>query len=166
MRSTLIRDLFQYLDSDGSLQVGRCPNDANRTIEEMPFPLELKRVLQWHWTNSGGEIGGYSLYSVEESLANKDLPSLIVAKMFPIGYAANGDPLVLCFNEERCAIGLISHDQFWEEGADPQKAYVEVTASIDEFLWRAAEGRYLPIDYYAASELLEMRTEIAGNGAA
>jgi hypothetical protein len=128
----------------------------------MPLPLELKRVLQWYWTNRGGEIGCYILYSVEESLADKDLPKLIVANMLPIGYAANGDPLVLCFNQEGCAIGLVSHDQFWEEGADLKTAYAEVTASIDEFLWRAAEGRYLPVDYYAASELLEMRKEIGG----
>ena len=166
MRTDLIRDLFQHLDCDGSLQVGHCPNEANRTLEEMPLPLRLKRVLQWYWTNSGGEIGGYTLYSVEESLANNDLPSLIVANMFPIGYAGNGDPLVLCFNDERCAIGLVSHDQFWGEAADPKSAYAEVTASIDEFLWRAAEGRYLPVDYYVASELLAMRKEIAGNGAA
>src|SRR5688572_26722463 len=111
MRTDLIRDLFQHLDSDGSLRVGNCPKEANRTLEEMPLPLGLKRVLQWYWTNNGGEIGGYTLYSVEESLANKDLSSLIVAKMLPIGYAANGDPLVLCFSEERCAIGLVSHDQ-------------------------------------------------------
>ena len=163
MRTDLIRDLFQHLDSGGALQVGPCPKEANRTLEEMPLPLDVKRVLQWYWMNSGGEIGGYSLYSVEESLANEDLPSLIAANMFPIGCAANGDPLVLCFNEERCAVGLVSHDQFWEDGTDPKAAYAEVTATIDEFLWRAAEGRYLPIDYYAASELLEMRKEIAGN---
>ena len=131
----------------------------------MPLPLALKRVLQWYWTNSGGEIGGYIVHSVEESLANKDLSTLLGANMIPIGYAANGDPLVLCFSDERCAVGLVSHDQFWEEGGDPATAYAEVTSSIDEFLWRAAEGRYLPVDYYAASELLEMRKEIDRNGA-
>ncbi len=147
-------------------KVGRCPNVANSTLEGMPLPLELKRVLQWYWTNSGGEIGGYTIHSVEESLANEDLPRLIGANMLPIGYASNGDPLVLCFSEETCAVGLVSHDQFWEESSDPGTAYAEVTGSIDEFLWRAAERRYLPVDYYAASELLEMRKEIDGNEAA
>ncbi|HKO96545.1 MAG TPA: hypothetical protein VJU86_06125 [Pyrinomonadaceae bacterium] len=161
MRADLIRDLFQHLDCDGSLQVGNCPNEAKRTLEEMALPLGLKRVLQGYWTNSGGKIGGYTFYSVEESLANQDLSSLMAANMFPIGYAANGDPLVLCFNDEKCAIGLVSHDQFWEENTDPNTAYAEVTASIDELLWRAAEGRYLLVDYYAASELLEMRKEIS-----
>jgi hypothetical protein len=166
MRTNLIRDFFQHLDADGSLQVGHCPEAANHTLEGMPLPIDLKHVLQWYWTNCGGEVGGYILYSVEESLANEDLPKLIAASMFPIGYAANGDPLVLCFTEEKYAVGLVSHDQLWEEESDPKEAYVEVTRSIDEFLWRAAEGRYLPVDYYAASELLEMRKELGREGAA
>jgi hypothetical protein len=90
----------------------------------------------------------------------------MAAGMFPIGYAANGDALVLTFTEEKCAVGLVSHDQLWEEENVPKEAYVEVTGSIDEFLWRAVEGRYLPIDSYAASELLEMRKELGSEGAA
>jgi hypothetical protein len=80
--------------------------------------------------------------------------------MLPIGSAINGDLLVLSFTEESCEVGLVSHDEFWEDG-DARSAYVAVTPSIDEFLWRAAEGRYLPIDFYAADELQEMRKKIA-----
>jgi len=165
MHTHLIRDLWQYLDADGSLQVGYCPEAAHQTLEAMPLPIGLKRLLQWSWTNRGGEVGGYTLYSVEESLAHEDLQKLFAARMFPIGYAANGDPLVLCFTEEQCVVGLVSHDRLWEEESDPKAAYAEVTRSIDEFLWRAAEGRYLPVDYYAASELLEMREELGREGA-
>lgn len=164
MRTNLISDLFEHLDADGSLEVGNCPEAANRTLEAMPLPIDVKRVLQWYWTNAGGEVGGYTLHSVEESLVNDDLPKLVPVGMFPIGYAANGDPLVLCFTEERCAVGLVSHDLLWEEEGSPSEAYVEVTGSIEEFLWRAVEGRYLPVDYYAASELLEMRKELDKSG--
>lgn len=166
MRTALIRDLLQHLDSDGSLHVGHCPEAANRTLEEMALPVELKRVLQWYWTNSGGEVGGYTLYSVEEFLANEDTPRLLAVGMLPIGYAANGDPLVLCYSEERCAVGLVNHDELWGGDGDPKEIYAEVTGSIEEFLWRAAEGRYLPVDYYAAAELLEMRQEVDGDRAA
>ena len=166
MRTALISDLLQHLDSDGSLRVGHCPEAASQKLEEMSIPLGVKRVLQWYWTNRGGGVGGYTLYSVEESLANEDLGRLLATGMLPIGYAANGDPLVLRFDEERCEVGLVSHDRLWEEGSDPKECYAEVTGSIEEFLWRAAEGRYLPIDYYAASELLEMRKEVGGDRAA
>ncbi len=126
----------------------------------MPLPLEVKRVLQWYWTNSGGKVGAYTLYSVKEILANDDLPRLLIMQMLPIGCAANGDPLVLRFSEVKCAVGLISHDEFWGGERDQESIYAEVTGSIDEFLWRAAECRYLPIDSYAAVELLEMRRKI------
>src|SRR5688572_1196330 len=95
MRTALIRELFNHLDRDGSLQVGDCPQNVSRALEGMPLPLEVKRVLQWYWTNSGGEVGAYTLYSVGEILANDDLPRLLSMEMLPIGCAANGDPLVL-----------------------------------------------------------------------
>ena len=166
MRTALIRDLFQHLDADGSLQVGHCPEAASRTLEAMPLPVGVKRVLQWYWTNRGGEVGGYTLHSVEGILAHEDLPRLLAVGMLPIGYAANGDPLVLRFGEEECAVGLVSHDELWGGVDDPKEMYAEAAGSIDEYLWRAAEGRYLPIDYYAAAELRDMRQEADGGRAA
>ena len=160
MRTGLIADLFHHLDRDGSLQVSHCPKNVSRVLEGMPLPLEVKRVLQWYWTNSGGQVGAYTLYSVKEILANDDLARLLIMEMLPIGCAANGDPLILRFSEGKCAVGLISHDEFWGGDGDPENIYGEVTGSIDEFLWRAAECRYLPIDYDAAVELLEMRRGI------
>ena len=165
MRADLIRDLFQHLDADGSLQVGNCPPSASGTLEELALPVSLKRVLQWYWINRGGEVGPYTLYSVEESLSNQDFPKLIAASMIPIGFAANGDPLVLRFSEERCEVGLISHDEFWpDDGGDAMSAYSVVTASIEEYLWRAVEGHYLPVDSLVASELIEMQAELNREG--
>lgn len=164
MRTNLIRDLFTHLDADGSLQVGHCPEGANLTLEGLPFPIDLKRMLQWSWINHGADVGKYRLYSVEESLASEDLPKLITAGLFSVGCARNGDPLVFRFNENECAVGLLSHELLWEEDSDPKEAYIEVTRSIEEFLWRTVEGRYLPIDYHAALELLEMRKELNGAG--
>ena len=162
MRTELIRDLFIYLDRDHSLAVGRCPEKAKHALEEMPLPIDVKRILQWYWTNTGGSVGAYTLYGVEELLTKDDQPRLLAMGMLQIGFAANGDLLVLRFTEESCAVGLISHDEFWSEDCDEDYIYAEVTGSVDEFLWRAAEGRYLPIDYYAAIELIEMRREADG----
>lgn len=162
MRPELIRDLFIYLDRGNDLKVGNCPPKANQTLEEMPLPIDLKRVLQWYWTNNGSKVGAYNLFSVEEILARDDLSRLLALQMLQIGFAANGDPLVLRFSEAECEVGLLSHDQFWSEEEFTEDMYAKVTGSIDEFLWRAAEGRYLPVDYYAAAELLEMRREADG----
>jgi hypothetical protein len=162
LRTRLISNLFHHLDRDGSLQVGYCAEEASRTIEGMPLPLDVKRLLQRSWTKSGGKVGAYDLYSVKEILANDDLPRLLVMGMLQIGIAANGDLLVLRFTEEECAVGLVSHDEFWAGESDEEDVYAEVTGSIDEFLWRASEGRFLPTDYYDAIELVEMRREVDG----
>ncbi|HEU4712227.1 MAG TPA: hypothetical protein VFS76_11710 [Pyrinomonadaceae bacterium] len=160
MRTHLIRDLFQHLDRDGSLQVGHCPEAEKRRFEELQLPTDVKRVLQWNWPNRGAEVGGYNLYTPKEILASEDQPRLLAVGMLQIGFARNGDLLVLCWTEDKCAVGLVSHDELWEDrDADPREMYVEVTTSIDEYLWRAAEGRFLPVDFYAAIELNEMRGE-------
>ena len=160
MRSSLIRDLFQHLDRDGSLQVGHCPEAENRRFEEMQLPTDVKRVLQRYWPARGAEVGGYNLYSPKEILDQEDQPRLLAVGMLQIGFARNGDLLVLCFTEDKCAVGLVSHDELWEElDGDPREMYVEVTGSIDEYLWKASEGRFLPVDFYAAIELHEMRGE-------
>ncbi len=59
MRTELIHDLLRYLDWDDSLQIDHCPVDVNRTLEEMPLPIDLKRLLQWYWPNQPGKIGPY-----------------------------------------------------------------------------------------------------------
>lgn len=162
MRTHLIRDLLQHLDRDGSLKVDHCSAEEKRRLDELPLPVEVKQVLQFYWPNNGGKVGGYDLYTVKEILANDDLPRLLAAEMLAIGFARNGDPLVLHFTGDSCAVGLISHDELWGEAGDPKEIYLEVTGSIEDFLWRAAEGRYLPVDYYAVAELLEMQRESEG----
>lgn len=160
MRTSLIRDLFQHLDRDGALQAGHCPEAEKRRLEEMQLPTEVKQVLQRYWPARGAEVGGYNLYTPREILDQEDQPRLLAVGMLQIGFARNGDLLVLSFTEDKCAVGLVSHDELWEDlNGDPREMYVQVTKSIDEYLWKAAEGRFLPVDFYAAIELDEMRRE-------
>lgn len=162
MRYELTIDLLHHLDSDGSLAIGKADEKTTAIFEGLQIPLDLKRLLQWYWTTSGGQVGPYTLYSVNEISANDDYDQLLKHQMIPIGYAANGDILVIRFVDENCDVGLVSHDEFWEDRGDPTQAYAEVTPSIDEYLWRVAESRYLPIDFYAAIELVELQKETTG----
>lgn len=163
MRPDLIRDLFLHLDRDGSLQIGSCNTTTNHTLERLPIPLNLKRTLQWNWMRSGGSVGKYTLYGINAVLQHDDFQSLFQDSMIPIGHALNGDLLVLRFTKDKCAVGLVSHDLLWEENTSPDEAYVE-TSSIEEYLWRAAEGLFLPTDYYTASDLAELRYEKSKKG--
>ena len=77
MRTSLIRDLFQHLDRDGSLQVGHCAEAEKHRFEELQLPTDVKRVLQWNWPNRGAEVGGYNLYTPKEILSSEDQPRLL-----------------------------------------------------------------------------------------
>ena len=81
----------------------------------MQLPTDVKRVLQWNWPNRGAEVGGYNLYTPKEILASEDQPRLLTVGMLQIGFARNGDLLVLCFTEDKCAVGLVSHDELWAD---------------------------------------------------
>ncbi len=160
MRYELITDLLHHLDASESLKIGYADEKNTEILEQLPIPLDLKRLLQWSWTTCGGQVGSYFLDSVNQIPVNDDYERLLRHKMLPIGYAANGDIVVLRFDTAECSVGLVSHDQLWEGESDPDEAYVELTASIDQYLWRVTEGRYLPIDFYAASEWEELRREL------
>ncbi len=160
MRSELIGDLLRHLDSDQGLKIGRCDKSTHEKLELLEIPLELKRSLQWNWTTSGGEMGDYSLDSVNSIFRHEDFDLLVKHKMIPIGSAINGDILVISYENENPAIGLVSHDELWEMEVSPRDVYETVTESIDEFLFRAAEKMYLPFDYYSARELNELRREM------
>jgi hypothetical protein len=157
MRYQLTIDLLHHLDSNGSLEIGNADEKTTAILENLAIPIDLKRLLQWDWTTSGGQLGPYVLCSVNKIPATHDYDQLLKFKMIPIGDTANGDILVIRIVDEDCAVGLISHDEFWEGESDPVQAYAEVTPSIDEYLWRVAESKYLPIDFYAAIELVELR---------
>jgi hypothetical protein len=160
MRTDLISDLFHHLNSAHKLGVGKCDKATHEKLERLEIPMDLRRTLQWYWTTLGGEVGGYELHSVNSIFQHEDFKQLSKYKMIPIGSAANGDILVINYQQENPAIGLVSHDELWESKGNPLEVYEVVTASIDEYLFRAVEKMYLPIDYYAARELNALKREM------
>ena len=157
MRDNLIRDLLNYLDRDGNLSTGHCPPDAEAFLEELDIPLDVKRLFQWRWINKPCKLGPYNFYSVKEIISNEDFGNFLKDNIVPIGWAINGDPLVLNFpDEEICEVGLISHDQYYEEECGPTEAYTRVKKTVEELLHSIVEDRFLPIDYYSAIELNEI----------
>jgi hypothetical protein len=161
MRDYLIADLFRFLAKKGQFEVGHPSKDVERQRESLPVPLDVKRLLQWQWPRSYVEVGPYGLNPAEDILRNEDLSRLLPAHMIPIGNARNGDLLVVRFaTEGQAEVGLVSHDELWEGECEPEQAYVAVSATVEEYLYRAAEGRYLPIDSCAATDLVSLQSEM------
>ena len=162
MRSALIRELLNFLDSDGALRVGNCAPAEDAKLEALNLPLDLKRLLQWSWPQTpDAMVGPYRLRSSGQILAPEDLRRLIPECLLAVGDALNGDLLVVQFSDERCPTGLLSHDRWFDEPAPPAaECFATVTESLEEYFFRVAEQMYLPTDYYAACEWRELRQEL------
>ena len=123
--------------------------------------MDVKRLLQWRWPRQPVSFGPYQLHTAEEILENENLQRLMDRKMIPVGNAINGDIAVIHFpKDDRAEFGLVCHDSLWEETESVDDSYIVVTTTIEEFLYRVAEGRYLPIDSYAARELASLKEDL------
>jgi hypothetical protein len=163
MRFELIRDLMQRLDARGGLSVDHCDAALAARIEELPLPLDLKRIFQWSWANKSYRVGKYRISSVKDAFSSEWFDLLIKANMIEIGSALNGDMLVVQFSNKNCEVGLLNHIELAvaiDEGKLPQDFYVKVCGTLDELLYRLVEDRHVPIDYWAARELSELQSEM------
>jgi hypothetical protein len=70
--------------------------------------------------------------------------------------------LVVRCDSEPCEVGFITHEEYWEHKDEPEKVYERIARSLDSLLYRVVEGRYVPIDYYAAKEFNEFLAEEHG----
>ena len=162
MRSHLIDDIFTHLAEKHGFKIDHAPKALKARLEELPLPMSVLRLLQWRWPRKRVCLGPYELYTAEEILASQDLTKLLKAKMIQVGSAPNGDPFVIRFAlHDQAEVGLISHDSLYESpNIDPKKAYVAVAKSVDEYLYKVAEDRFLPMDFYSAREFQLLKSEL------
>jgi hypothetical protein len=154
MRSSLCREFLIHLDRDGHLEVGPAPKAVAKWLDKAKLPWDLAHLLRFDWPQKGGEIHGRGLYlaASKDILAHDLRKDLHRHGFLPIGSAPNGDLLVVRCDSEPCEVGFITHEEYWEHKDEPVVAYQRVARTLDSLLFRVAEGRYIPIDYYAAKE--------------
>jgi hypothetical protein len=157
-KSRLLRDLAHSLGK--ALKIGYCPKNLNATIEALGLPTWLEQLLWWSWINKGGIVhGGSGLYSVAEIVKHHELTRYLSEKMLPIGWAANGDEIVIRFDDEGGEVGMISHEEVYKS-QQLSDVYHQVVPSLEEFLLRIVDRMYLPIDSFAAREYRALRVEM------
>ena len=92
------------------------------------------------------------------SIHAEDSTSFLKHHFLYIGNAPNSDMLVIDYSTDACVPGFITHEEWnpWpddpDELEDPRDFFQPIASSFDSFLRRVVEGRYLPMDYYAAKE--------------
>lgn len=149
----LCRDLLHYFD-EGDLDVGHAPKSVQGWLETLGLETDLLRLLQWYWPQTSGGIGPLHVYSSRDLRKTLHLERLLHSKLLPIGHALTGDPLVLDFTTATAQPAFVAHDRFWEEeDLDPRSCMLPIARSLPSLLWRLAEGKYVPHDFYAAEAL-------------
>jgi hypothetical protein len=117
------------------------------------LPVELVDILCHSWPDRALGIGNYDLYTLEDLSESDRSKIAFKGGYFVIGAAGNGDLLVVkrcskCI--EDCEIGLISHEELWENEENLDQIYEPVCRGFQNLLINAQiEGR-LPMDFYEA----------------
>ena len=157
MRGDVCRELINHLD-DGELACGHAPQDVKDWFESLKLPMELLRFMQWNWPQEDGQLAHLSILS-SRNLKDDDFSArLAEAGFLLIGAAPNGDWLVVDFGKGVCSPGFITHEE-WDQESDPRKFFEPIARSLESLLYRIAEKKYIPTDYYAAKPFNEFLRE-------
>jgi hypothetical protein len=114
------------------------------------------------WPQKYGQFGPLEIFDVQSILDEDCLRSFLKARFLPIGKAGNGDMLVVHFAKpQKCAVGFIRLSNFRQRAPEVKKDYFQLESSLERFLFRAAEGLYLPEDSYACAEWDDFTRELA-----
>jgi hypothetical protein len=149
MSMDFCRDLIHHLD-DGDLEPGHAPDDVKAWLETLGLEMGLLRFLQWSWPQQSGDLGAIRLLSSRDIRDSRGGKRLLPFKFLHVGKGPNGDLLVLDL-AAAAQPGFVAHDQFWgNDGVDPRSCYAPAARTLASLLWRMAEGRYVPCDFYAA----------------
>ncbi|MEW6305127.1 MAG: hypothetical protein AB1705_16755, partial [Verrucomicrobiota bacterium] len=155
MNQSLCREFISHLDRSGSLNPGNAPKHISKWLEELGLPMDLLRFMQWAWPQTDCQIAHISIMSSESLYADEATAKLLKYKFLNVGSAPNGDIFAIDFSTKSCVPGFITHEE-WnpldDEPQDPREYFEPIARTVDSFLYRVVEGKYLPTDYYAARE--------------
>jgi hypothetical protein len=139
--------LFNHIN-DGSLAIGKAPKQTIEWFEKVGLPMQLLRLLKWNWPQKDCLIGPVSICKSSDIPNQHCIDVYIRHKLLPVGSGPNGDVFAIDFSVESCPVGFVTHEEYYGEG-DPRKFFSPAARSFESFLYRIAEGRYFPCDYYA-----------------
>ena len=144
---------MHHLDDD-DLGIDHAPDSTKQWLEELGLPMELLRFLQWNWPQKDCQIGPIAIFKSEAIPKQEGIEVLLEHKLIPVGYGPNGDTFVIDFSVDSCPIGFVTHEEYYGEG-DPRPFFQSAARSVESFLYRVAEGRFFPCDYYVTKDFNE-----------
>ena len=142
--------LMHHID-DGELAVGHAPDPVIEWFETLGLEMSFLRFMQWSWPQNDCQIGSVRILGAQ-SIPNQDhIESYLQDKLLPVGSGPNGDTFAVDFSIINCPVGFVTHEEFHGERS-PRKFFRAAARSVESFLFRVAEGRYFPCDYYSTGD--------------
>lgn len=157
MRRDVCRELLNHLDG-GELACGNAPEDVKKWLESLSLPVELLWFMQWDWAQNNSQLAHLSISSSREIMDDASSGMFARYGFLLIGSAPNGDWLVIDFRDGVCLPGFITHEE-WDQESDPRSLFEPIARSMESLLYRIAEDKYIPTDYYAAKPFNEFLKE-------
>jgi hypothetical protein len=155
LHEELFEKAVEQLALAGGGRVGRASPEVARWLESMRLlPPRLVSFLSTHSPKTELWAGAGCIFDEATIMRrNVDFPGVILAGLFIIGSAPNGDLVVLDLDKSPGAIGYLMHEQMYSV-QDIRSVFVPVCESVGEFVSRInADERDLPNDYFEAVAL-------------
>lgn len=143
---------------EGELECGHAPEAVKAWLESLDLPMEFLRFMQWNWPQREGQLAHLRILSSQDIRDDEHSERLASAGFLLMGSAPNGDWLVVDFRRRACVPGFITHEE-WDQETDPRNLFEPIARSLESLLYRIAEQRYIPTDYYAAKPFNEFLRE-------
>lgn len=160
VRSSLLRDLANTLDKRGKLKWGSVSKSISPKLEALPLPTWLRGFMGMSWYQASGDLPQFYAWSVEKILEYRHLNRFIDAKLLPIASCGNGDIVCVRFDEhEGRAVGIVSLEEL-HTAERIESVWFRIADTLEEFLYRIVEERYLAGDSFIARELLDLKAEM------
>ena len=169
--SLLLTEFIYHLDVNQDMEIGHAPEDVIAWIEGLGLPMSIRRFLQWAWPQVDSQIGHIAIMSSAKVRSNDLANQFTSQKLLWLGSAGNGDFFVLDYSTEQCIPGFITHEECWTGtgvlNKELRQYFQPIAPTLESLLYRLVERRYVPRDYYAASDFNafldeERRTESVG----
>lgn len=153
MHEDLCSEFMYHMDKGGALEIGNPPIHIQNWLDDLNLPDDLRRLARHTWPQVDCSLADIRFFSSQTIYDDENTPLLLKYQFLHVGYGLNGDFFVIDFSNELCVPGFIALGE-WDHQADmpesPHKFFAPAAPNFDVFLYRVAEGKYVPGDYYAA----------------
>lgn len=150
MSLSVAQNLISHLAESGC-EIGHASKRDIAWVEKLSIPVDLKRLLQWHWPLGACQIGPITLGPISDISRFPWIDEILECGLLPLGFGPSGDWFVCDLTTTDCNVGFINHERYGG-GNDARIHYQAAYRSLESYLHSVDLGRFMPGDFYDARD--------------